>query len=317
MQATPSLGPSPATAPRLPSVAVIIPTYNRWPLVAEAIDSALGQSYPNRAVVVVDDASTDGTAEQIRQRYGSSVTLIAKTANEEKCRARNDGIRAATADLVCMLDSDDLLLPDGVQDRVKVFLDDPAFSGVAYGATETGATPQEPARGPSGDILAGYLENPSLLNNNAYMVRRADMLRIGLYRPELTNMEDRELLIRLCGLLEFRFCGTRVQRVRRSSRSARSNYDKILRQGKALTAALRQQPDLASRLAPHWDKIRWMEDRELAAAYYKSRRYAEYIAFFKQIRPDYEVLPAGWNRLRKRCLFARLMCWLGRPGPSS
>ena len=90
-------------------VSVIIPTYNRWPLVQEALESVLAQSYRWFEIVVVDDGSTDGTAEKL-QEIAAPVRLIVQP-NGGVSSARNRGIAAAQGKYVAFLDSDDLWLP--------------------------------------------------------------------------------------------------------------------------------------------------------------------------------------------------------------
>ncbi len=91
------------------SVSTVIPTYNRAHFVRRAVDSALGQSRPGDEVIVVDDGSTDNTAEVLAP-YGDRITYV-RTANGGGGAARNVGVRLASRDLVAFLDSDDEWMP--------------------------------------------------------------------------------------------------------------------------------------------------------------------------------------------------------------
>jgi glycosyltransferase involved in cell wall biosynthesis len=93
---------------RLPLVTVIIPCYNHSRYLGDAIESALRQSYKRLEVIVVDDGSTDDSA-QVAQKY-STVKLI-KQANGGLSSARNAGLRASAGDYLIFLDADDRLLP--------------------------------------------------------------------------------------------------------------------------------------------------------------------------------------------------------------
>ena len=96
-------------------VSVIIFCYNRWPKIREAVDSVLMQG--NALPIVVDDASTDGSAEKLREAYGDKIQLLVQDVNQEKSAARNKGIHAADSEFICFLDSDDVLLEDSVKNR--------------------------------------------------------------------------------------------------------------------------------------------------------------------------------------------------------
>lgn len=88
---------------------VVIPTYNRAPLLGQTIDSVLAQTLPPIEIIVVDDGSTDGTAAVVA-KYGERVRYVA-TPNRGVAHARNVGMQEAAGDYLTFLDSDDLLYP--------------------------------------------------------------------------------------------------------------------------------------------------------------------------------------------------------------
>jgi len=95
-----------------PAVSVLIPTYNRRVLVAEAVASVLAQTEENFELIVVDDGSTDGTAEALEaQLAGDPRATVIRKANGGTASARNRGLEAARAPCVAFLDSDDLWGP--------------------------------------------------------------------------------------------------------------------------------------------------------------------------------------------------------------
>jgi glycosyltransferase involved in cell wall biosynthesis len=101
-------------------LSVVIPTWNRARLVGEAVESALGQEGADLEVIVVDDGSTDGTAEVIEQRFGKSVKLLRMATRSGVGAARNKGVCQATGDLLSFLDSDDLWLPGKLKAELDV-----------------------------------------------------------------------------------------------------------------------------------------------------------------------------------------------------
>src|ERR1700691_1724517 len=90
-------------------VSIIIPTYNRCAMLLEAIDSVLAQSSTAFELIVIDDGSTDGTAEHLA-RLGETIR-IERIEHRGAAAARNRGVDLAHAPLIAFLDSDDLWAP--------------------------------------------------------------------------------------------------------------------------------------------------------------------------------------------------------------
>ena len=99
-------------------VSICIGAYNRKDYIRECVDSVLAQTWPHRELVVVDDASTDGTRE-ILQSYGNSIQLILRDENSGICPiTRNQAAAAAQGEYVAFLDSDDMWHPDKLAKQV-------------------------------------------------------------------------------------------------------------------------------------------------------------------------------------------------------
>ena len=101
-----------------PTVSICIPTYNRKDYLRETLDSVLAQTYKDYEIVIVDDGSTDGTEDMIKE-LGVPVTYYW----QENCgdaAARNKLIELAQGQYISFIDSDDLLLPDAIERMIKV-----------------------------------------------------------------------------------------------------------------------------------------------------------------------------------------------------
>ncbi len=99
-------------------VSILINNYNYGRFLGDAIESALGQSYPNVEVIVVDDGSSDNSRE-VMAGFGSRIKPIYRE-NGGQASAYNAGFDAANGEIICLLDSDDLHLPDKVATVVKI-----------------------------------------------------------------------------------------------------------------------------------------------------------------------------------------------------
>ena len=114
----------------MPKVSIIIPTYNRLPMLKEAVDSALSQNFEDMELIVVDDGSTDGTSEAMN-RYGGRVKLIEHSENRGVSAARNRGILHVRGKYIGFLDSDDLWGKGKLKIQVT-FLDDNPHYPICY-----------------------------------------------------------------------------------------------------------------------------------------------------------------------------------------
>lgn len=261
------------------------------------------QSYPATRCVVVDDASRDDSAEQIARRFGDRVMLIRNDRNLEKSASRNRGVRECGTEFVSFLDSDDVLTPGSVAERMRVFTQDPTFNGVAFGAClHENRQHSQPPSTPAVLNLDDYLAGVGELRTNGFLLRRDVMLAKGMYNESLTNREDIELFIRLMTQLEFRSSGT-VASIYRAGGSARArdNWNNIIRQGTALTDALAQERLVMSVLGPRYRRLRCDEYSELLRALYRSRQYRQYRAVYMQARGE-NVLPFSAKDLRRYAL---------------
>jgi glycosyltransferase involved in cell wall biosynthesis len=94
-----------------PLISIVIPAYNAAAFLAEAVDSALAQSYPHTEILVTDDGSTDDTA-RILQRYDRHVTVLRHRHNRGLVAARDTAISIARGQFLAFLDADDVWHPD-------------------------------------------------------------------------------------------------------------------------------------------------------------------------------------------------------------
>jgi len=108
------------------SVLIIIPAYNAGGFLKEAIDSSLEQTYQHQRVVVINDASTDGTAELLSgYRDDSRLEVITNERNLGKATSLNLLIDSAEEDLVALMDADDVMYPDRIEKQVGFMLAHP------------------------------------------------------------------------------------------------------------------------------------------------------------------------------------------------
>ena len=112
-----------------PGVSVVIPVYNGEQYLADAIQSVRDQTYQNVEVIVVDDGSTDESAD-VAKKFGEAIRYVHQS-NGGVGKARNTGIAAARGAYLAFLDQDDLWLPDKLAVQVA-YLDSHPEVGAVY-----------------------------------------------------------------------------------------------------------------------------------------------------------------------------------------
>src|SRR4030042_5052103 len=104
----------------MPTVSIIIPTYNRAHLVMRAINSVLDQSFQDFEIIIVDDASRDNTEKMVSGIRDKRIFYIRHEKNRGGSAARNTGIKQARGEYIAFLDSDDEWLPEKLEKQLKV-----------------------------------------------------------------------------------------------------------------------------------------------------------------------------------------------------
>jgi glycosyltransferase involved in cell wall biosynthesis len=185
-----------------PLVSVIIPAYKVTEFVADAVRSALAQTYQNREVIVVNDGTPDTEAlEAALAPFRSQIVYLAKE-NGGLCSARNAGIRAARGEFIALLDGDDEWLPHYLEDQVGRALADPSLD-VLYGDAEIfGDAPWAGRRWTELSPSNGQVNYASLVSQRCTvmicaLVRRSVLDRVGVFDESLRSSEDFDLWLRI------------------------------------------------------------------------------------------------------------------------
>ena len=186
-----------------PQVSVVMPVFNAQRYLAEAVESILAQTWRDFEFVIVDDGSTD-RSPKLLERYAvrdSRIKLI-RRPNTGIVGALNDGIAAASGELIARMDADDVALPQRLEKQVAYLAQHPEV--VALGSRVTGVDPYGCVLFHSEHKLAHEEIDAELLRgvgwaivHPAAMLRRAAVAAIGGYRPQFQWVEDLDLFLRL------------------------------------------------------------------------------------------------------------------------
>lgn len=204
-----------------PRVSVIMPVYNVRHYVAEAVESVLGQTFPNFELLVVDDGGSDDSIDIVRTFKDARIRIISQ-ANRGLAGARNTGIAHAKGEYIALLDSDDRWLRDKLALHV-IHLDTNPDVGLSYSGSrliDASGCPLRQAQRPQlGEVRAQDIlcRNP-VGNGSAAVIRRSVLDLVAFAHreePERTcwfdedfrQSEDIELWMRLALLADCRFEG--------------------------------------------------------------------------------------------------------------
>ena len=182
----------------LPFVSVIVPTFNRRPMLDEAVESVLAQSFRNFELIVVDDGSTDGTASELA-KYGSRLRLISQP-RKGVAAARNQGVKIAQGKYVAFLDSDDLWLAKKLEIQTAFMKQRPEIkicqTEEIWLRNGIRVNPKAKHRKPSGDIFRPSLDL-CLVSPSAVMMTKKLFETVGGFDESLPVCEDYDLWLRI------------------------------------------------------------------------------------------------------------------------
>lgn len=184
---------------KYPLVSIIIPTFNRAETIRVALDSVMGQSYSNWECLIVDDGSIDYSVEVFEQ-YSKDARI--KYFKRDKLpkgapTCRNIGLNKAEGDLIIYLDSDDLLLPKCLEQRVIEFLKHPDFSFLVFPmGVKKGNVVVEKRINPSDDHLILFLSASLPWQTMCPIWKKSFLNSLGGFTEGYPRLNDPELMIR-------------------------------------------------------------------------------------------------------------------------
>lgn len=195
----------------MPTVSVIIPSYNHEKFVAEAIQSVLDQTYQDFEIIITDDGSSDQTVNLIKQFKDPRIQLFCFEKNQGACIAANNCLKHAKGKYIAMLSSDDVFLPEKLAKQVAYLQ---SHSDCAAVFSEAHIIQE------NGDDFKGgrhfYTHIFSQKNKSRYewlnyffyqgnclchpsvLIRKECYDQVGVYDSRLAQLPDFDMWIRLC-----------------------------------------------------------------------------------------------------------------------
>jgi glycosyltransferase involved in cell wall biosynthesis len=263
-----------------PLVSVVIPAFNAARTLAASNESALGQTVRDLEIIVVDDGSTDATADVVRS-FAHVGVVLAPQANAGAAAARNAGIRLARGRFVALLDADDLWLPRKLEIQLRYLDERPGCQAVQCGALHVDDRLQLLSVHPCTDTGNALIESLLFQNLPAFLsalvVERERLLAVGLFDTSLEILEEWDMALKMS-----RFCGMRsvpepLLKYRWHSGNRHRNVEIHIVPGHKVLERLFADPTLPPEVRRLKRRAYATFYRTLAGAYHQQGRYAPFL----------------------------------------
>jgi glycosyltransferase involved in cell wall biosynthesis len=225
----------------MPTVSVIIPSYNHEAFVQECIQSVLDQTFQDFEIIITDDGSSDRTVEIIESFDDPRIKLFKHPENKGASAASNNCIIHSSGKYVAMLSSDDAWYPEKLASQVQ-YLDEHPEIGVVFGKVEWiddfGDVIKQKSF-PYMDVfnvknrtryewLNHFFDRGNCLCHPCSLVRRECYAEVGMLNPAFANIPDFDLWVRICLRYEIHILDQKLIRFRRliAEKNASGDTDK-------------------------------------------------------------------------------------------
>lgn len=224
----------------MPTVSVIIPSYNHERFIRECIQSALDQTYQDFEIIITDDGSTDHSVKVIKSFNDSRIKLFKFQKNQGACVAANNCILHSKGKYIAMLSSDDVWYSQKLSVQVKYLNEHPEVAAV-FGKVEwidesgnlitDGKFPYRDTFNVTNrtrfEWLRYFFEQGNCLCHPCSLVRRECYSEVGMLNPALAGLPDFDLWIRICLKYEIKVLDQKLIRFRRIAEGINASGDNI------------------------------------------------------------------------------------------
>ena len=186
-----------------PVVSILTPSFNRADLYPETLASLKAQTYPHWEELVVDDGSTESCFQEMRQlvRDEPRVQLIQREREPKgACTCRNIGVERSRGEYLIFLDTDDLLAPHCLEQRVAVMEQHPELDLAIFPCEIFNKVPRDTGRWwnveTDRDLLTRQFHQDAICQGTGCIWKRSSFIRLGMWAEHLAIWQDIDLFLR-------------------------------------------------------------------------------------------------------------------------
>ncbi len=191
----------------MPTISIVIPAYNAEKTIVETIESARQQTFADFELIVIDDGSSDDTAELVGTITDDRLRLFSYENNSGVSVARNRGIAHASGAFIAFLDADDLWTADKLELQLEALQKNPeagaAYSWTMHMSQDGRAIHEGGSIHSRGNVYPDLLLSNFITSGSNLLVRRAAIESVGGFDPALVSAEDWEYWLRLAAQWAF------------------------------------------------------------------------------------------------------------------
>ncbi len=309
-----------------PLVSIVVPVYNGEKYLADSLDSIVNQTYPNIEILVMDDASIDGTPDIIAS-YKENVTYYRNETNLGQFDNVNDGILKTNGEYVCVYHADDIYKPEIVEREVS-YLNTHKTAGAVFCLDifiDAEGREYNRLKIPQALRGAGPFDYPTILNalmtyKNVFLVGPTSMVRrkvyddVGLYKgDEFGIAGDLEMWTRIARLYDIGIIEEHLHYYRHDHGNLSQNYYHLRAETEIHFRILQNHLDsgglkLASKESLKAHRAHWAEDLLMVTVnYYIRDELSECKKLLDQVKPGELLGSAQIQRYRLFNLYMMLM----------
>jgi len=216
-----------------PVVSVVIATFNRREKLKRALESVFNQTLKDIEIIVVDNASVDGTEDFVKSIQDQRICYVKHDTNKGGPAARNTGIKKAKADLIALLDDDDEWFPAKLTKQVEKLNENPSHTGLIYAGAEIYNEVQQKMMQiyrPQfrGKVYQRLLLGTILSSVTSVLVRARCFEQVGGFDEKLSSCQDWDMWLRIAQYFEFDYVDETLVRINMHGEQISTDYTKLI-----------------------------------------------------------------------------------------
>lgn len=274
-------------------ISVIIPTYNRSHLIPKAINSVKNQTFKDVEIIVIDDCSTDNTESVVRNLLSPNDTYIKLDKNSgSSVIPRNEGIRRAKGEYICLLDSDDYISPTCLEKECKKMVESNHDVGLIYSGNIdvnfNGKIIRKRHNHERGDVFKESLGH-CVCSTTGVLIKKECFLVCGLLAEELdrrdvfSRLDHNEMFIKIAQHYKFDYVDEYLTYCRRHKNSLQHDNNYVIQRVFNILEEYKKYYDL-------YPKTRLAMYRRIALLYRIDNNFKGFIKYSLISNPDRIVI---------------------------